>query len=183
MKKWEIVKSKVAYKNKYFCVEEEEFRLKNGATSKYYLIRSLDFVVIIAVEGEYIYMEKVDRYSLRRRIIEIPMGGIEEGESSLQAAKRELKEEMGITAKKYRKIGYIDASKGRSDQKGIIFVAEELTLGAQELDLVEAESNLEVFKMKISEVPELIRSGKITDSHTIAAFTIFMLDYKGQKTS
>ena len=180
MKKWEINKSVTVYENKYFSVVEEDFRLSSGALGKYYLVRSLDFVAIIATEGEYVYMEKVDRYALRKRIIEIPMGGVEEGETPLQAAKRELKEETGIAARRYKKLGYIDASKGRSNNRGIIFVAEDLSFGQQQLDTGERESNLEVCKMKISEISELIRRGKITDSHTIAAFTIFMLNYKGR---
>jgi len=180
MKKWDIVKNTEVYKNEFFSVEEEDFRLSDGGIGKYYLVKSRDFVVIIAIEGEYIFLEEVDRYALRQRIIEIPMGGIEEGESPLQAAKRELKEETGMTARKYHKLGYINASKGRSNQKGIIFVAEDLSFGTQELDVVEGESNLKVFKIKISEMQELIRQGKITDSHTIASFSLFVLNYKGQ---
>lgn len=180
MKKWEIIKSKVVHKNKYFSVVAEDFRLSDGGIGEYYIVRSGDFVVIIAAEDDYIYLEKMDRYTLRKKSIEIPMGGIEGGESPLQAAKRELKEETGITAKKYSKLGYIDGSKGRSDQKGIIFVAEGLNFGEQKRDIMETEGNLQVFKIKISEVQELIRTGKITDSHTIASFTLFMLNYKGQ---
>jgi len=178
MKKWDILKRKEVYKNKYFSVVEEEFRLSDGKTSKYYLVKSCDFVSVVPVEGEHIYMEKMDRYTLRRRIIEIPMGGIEEGETPLAAAKRELKEEMGITAKRFRKLGFFDASKGHSGHKGVLFVAEELTLGEPEPDLVEKESNIEVIKLKLRDVPDLIRQGKITDSHTIASFYLYMLHCK-----
>ena len=45
---------------------------------------------------------------------------------------------------------------------------------------MERESSVKVLKLKISEVSELIRAGKITDSHTIASFSLFMLNYKGQ---
>jgi ADP-ribose pyrophosphatase len=179
MKKWDILNSKIVHKNEYFSVVAEDFRLSSGGIGKYYIVRSPDFVAIIPVEDGHIYFEKMDRYVLRKRLIEIPMGGIEEGETPLAAAKRELKEETGITAKKYRKLGYLDASKGRSDQKGIVFVAEDLSFGKQQLDLVESESGLEMFKVKISDIPELIRRGKITDSHTLASLSLFMVNYKG----
>lgn len=179
MKKWEIVKSRVVHRNKYFHVVAEDFRLLSGGLGRYYIVRSSDFVAVVPVEDGYIYLEKMDRYVLRRRLIELPMGGIEEGETPLAAAKRELREEMGITARKYRKLGYLDASKGRSDQKGIVFVAEGLSFGERQPDLVECESNLELFKVKISDLPDLIRRGKITDSHTLASLSLFMINYKG----
>lgn len=180
MKKWEIVKSKVVHKNRYFSVVMEEFKLANGNLNKYYLLKSQDFVIIIAVQDGYIYLEGMDRYALRKRMIEIPMGNIEEGETPIQAAKRELKEETGIAAKTIKKLGYINTAKGRSNHKGIIFVAENLVFGEQKLDMMEKEGNMKVLKLKISEVEELIRCGKITDADTIASFYLFMLNYKGQ---
>ena len=79
-----------------------------------------------------------------------------------------------------KQIGCLEASKGRSDQKGYIYVAENLSFGEQELDAIEKESDTKIVKLKISEIPALIKNGKITDSHTIASFQLFMLNYKDQ---
>ena len=179
MKKWNVLKSSVVHKNPYFNVVEEEFLLSGGKTGKYYLIKVPDFVAVAAIEEDCIYLVEMERYTLGKRMLEIPMGGVEKGETSLRAARRELREETGIRAKKLKKIGCLEALKGRSSQRFTVFIAEGLSFGEQDLDDVEKDGGVRLVKMKISEIPELIRKGKMTDSHTLAAFQLFMLNYKG----
>jgi ADP-ribose pyrophosphatase len=181
MKKWKVVKSSVVHKNKYFSIISEKFCLNSGGFGKYYLMKMPNFVAVIAMEDDLVYFIEMERYTLKRRILEIPMGGIEKGESPLNAAKRELKEETGITAKKMKEIGCLDSFKGRSDQQFYVFVAEGLSFGEQELDAVEKDGETRVVKLKISEVNDLIRKRKITDAHTLASFQVFMLNYKGSE--
>lgn len=181
-KRWETLTSDVVYENEYFRVVEESFALSDGSAGKYYLLKQPDFVAAIPVEGDTLYLIEMERYVLRKKMLEIPMGGIEPGETPLFAAKRELKEEAGIIAKKFTKIGRSESFKGRTDQCFTIFVAEGLTFGQQELDPVERDAGARVVKKTIKEVEELIRRGKITDAHTLAAFQLFVLNYKGYKS-
>ncbi len=78
-----------------------------------------------------------------------------------------------------KKIGYSQSFKGQSDQGYATFVAEGLSFSSQELDEMEKESGVKVFKVKISDIPDLVRRGKITDSHTLASLSLFMVNYKG----
>ena len=181
MKKWEVIKSSVVHKNRYFSIVEEKFNTSGGGIGKYFLMKLPDFVSVVAVEKGFVYLVEMDRYALKRRILELPMGGIEEGETPLQAARRELREETGITAKRMQEIGCLESFKGRSDQRFNVFIAEELSFGEQELDEVERDSDVRLVKLKIAEVSELIRKGRITDAHTLASFQIFMLNYKSLK--
>lgn len=179
MKKWQVVKKHMVYENPFFSVTEDELLLSDGSKQTYYIMHRRDFVSVVACENDFIYLIEMNRYTLGRDSLEIPMGGIEEKELPLVAARRELKEETGIVAGKMRQIGVCDAFKGQSNQKFYTFIAEDLSFQARDLDIIEKESGLEVRKIKISEISEMIHDGKITDACTIASFQLFMLHYKG----
>jgi len=176
MKNWKTTKSKVVYKCKYFEVLEEDFLLSNARKSdKYYIIKRNDYVVVIPKSEDYLYLVEQCRYTTRSRLLEFAAGTIEKDETPTRAAKREMKEETGITAKKIRKIGWYYAYKGCSSQKAHIFLAEDLEFGKQEPEDLEKEGEIKVKKVKASKIKTLIKSGKIKDIDTIAAFVLFML--------
>jgi ADP-ribose pyrophosphatase len=64
-------------------------------------------------------------------------GAIEKNETPLAVARRELKEEAGITAKKIKRLGWLYSDYGKSDQKGYVFLAEDLKFGEQKPDDLE----------------------------------------------
>jgi 8-oxo-dGTP pyrophosphatase MutT (NUDIX family) len=175
MKNWKTIKSKVAFKCRYFKVLDEDFMMPSGKKHKWFILKKNDYVVVIAKEKNYIYLIEQYRYTTKSKTFEFVAGEIEDGETSLQAARKELKEESGIIAKKMKKVGWYFAYKGCSDQKAHIFLAEDLKFGKQEPDDLEKESGIKVVKLKISEVKEMIKSEKIKDVDTLSAFCLFML--------
>ena len=180
MESWKTIKSKIAFKCKYFKVLEEDFMLPSGKKHKYYILKRSDYVVVVIKENNFLYLVSLYRYTTKARAFEFVAGAVEKNETPLIAAKKELREEAGIIAKKMKKIGWYYAYRGSSNQKGYVFLAEELKFGKQELEDLEKAGGMKVAKFKISEVKEMIKSGKIKDVDTIAAFNMFML--KWQKT-
>jgi len=178
MKGWKTIKSKVAYKCKYFKVVEDDFVTPRGKNYRYYLLKRNDYVIVIAQEGDYFYLTEQYRYTTKSRLLEVVAGAIEKGETPLEAAKKELKEETGIKAKKFRKLGWSYPYYGVTNQKAYIFLATDLKFGKQELKGLEKDSGIKVRKLKISEVAKLIDSGKIKDADTITAFGLFMVKFK-----
>ncbi|MCK4592005.1 NUDIX hydrolase [Candidatus Parcubacteria bacterium] len=177
MKKWKTIKSKLAYNCKYLKIIEEDFLVQSGKTHKYYILKRNDYIIVLAKEKNYLYLIKQYRYTTKSKLLQVVAGAIEKGETPLQAAKKELKEEAGIKAKKIKKLGWFYAYYGCSNQKAYVFLAEDIELGKQKPDELEKEGGIKVVKLKISEVREMIRSGKINDVDTISAFGLFMLKY------
>ena len=175
MKNWQTIKSKVAFECPYFKIVEEDFLAPSKKKHKYYLLKRGDYVVVIAREKNCFYLVELYRYTTKSRAPEFVAGAVEKNETPLQAAKKELREEAGITAKKIKKIGWYFAYRGASDQKAHIFLAEDLKFGEQDLEEMESDEGMKVKKFRISELEEMIKSGKIKDVDTIAAFNLFRL--------
>lgn len=176
MKRWKTIKSNLAYKCKYFKVLDEDFTGPSGKTYKHYIvIKRNDYVIVIARDKEYFYLIEQGRYTVKSKLLQVVAGSIEKGETPLFTAKKELKEEAGITAKKFKKLGWFYAYYGCSNQKAYVFLAENLEFGKQQPDKLEKEGGIKARKLKLSEVEKLIKSGKIRDADTLSAFSLFML--------
>jgi len=178
MKNWKTIKSKVAFECKYFKVFEEDFFMPSGKKHKYYIVKEKDYAIVIAKEDNYFYLIEQYRYTTKSKLLAVVAGAIEIGYTPLATAKKELKEEAGITAKKFKKLGWFYAEYGKSGQKAHVFLAEDLEIGEQKPDDFEKEGGIRRIKLKISEVEKLIKSGRIKDHDTLSALCLFMLKYK-----
>ncbi|HEY5826684.1 MAG TPA: NUDIX hydrolase [Cyclobacteriaceae bacterium] len=105
------------------------------------------------------------RYPLNEWSWEIPEGGGPLDKDVLESAKRELKEETGITANKWTMIQRAHLSNSVSDEEGFIYLAEELTFGETELE--DSEAGMKLWKLSLKEALQLVLDGKITDSLTV----------------
>ena len=105
------------------------------------------------------------RYPLSRYSWEIPEGGCQKGEKPLAAAKRELIEETGFTARHFKKILEMHLSNSSTDERAIIYLATHLRQG------VALPEETEVLKLKwlnLKDALKRIDRGEITDSMTVA---------------
>jgi len=175
MKDWKTIKSKTAFGCKYFKILEEDFILPSGKERKYYFLKTNDYVIVVAKNKEHFYLTEQYRYTTKSRLIHVVAGAIEKNKSPLMTAKKELEEEAGITAKKFKKLGWFYSNYGMSNQKAYVFLAEDLEFGRQKPDGLEKECNIKIKKFKIAEIEKMIRLGEINDHDTLSAFCLFML--------
>ena len=104
------------------------------------------------------------------------MGGAALGSSALASARRELKEETGLSARHWREVMLLDLSNSVTDEYGIVFQARELSHGEPQFDETE---DLSIRRLPFAEVLAMALDGEITDAISVAA--IFHYAYEARK--
>ena len=170
-----INSKKAVYKSKIFTVSEEEATDPSGFKIERAIVRHAGSAVMFAVDDKNrVLLVKQFRLPAEKDLWEIPAGRLDPGEKPLVAAKRELAEETGYTAKKWKKLLSWWPSPGYVSEKMHVFLATDLTKGkATPMEDERIESRW--FKKK--ELDKLIRDGKIEDGKTLIAF-LFWQRYK-----
>jgi 8-oxo-dGTP pyrophosphatase MutT (NUDIX family) len=160
---WKTLSSKRVYKNPWIDVREDQVINPMGNAGIYGVVQCRPAIGIVALTLELeIYLVGQYRYPLDRYSWEIIEGGGEAGESHLESAKRELKEEAGIQAERWELIlNEFHLSNCHSDEKAYIFLAEDLVVTNNEPDETE---ELQVKKIKLTDALEQVDSGFITDA-------------------
>jgi ADP-ribose pyrophosphatase len=164
-----LLSSKVVYQGKVFKVTSDKVKEPNGITATRDVIRHSGSVVILPVDetGDEarVLLERQYRYAAQSYLWELPAGRIDPGESALAGAKRELIEETGYRAKKWKRVLRFYASPGFLDETMEIFLARELSVGEAE---PEDDESIECHLVPLSEAVDMIFSGKIHDGKAIA---------------
>lgn len=170
-----IISSKEVLHNKLFRVVDEVATDPSGFEIHRFIIRHPGSAVMMAVDEEQrILLVRQFRLPAQQDLWEIPAGRLDPGESPLEAAKRELREETGYQAQKWLELVSFWPSPGYVDEKMHLFVAQDLTAGEQ---AQMPDERIEMRWFSQEELGDLIRSGQIHDGKTIIGFFTW-LDYR-----
>lgn len=164
---WQQLSSKEVYDNPWIRVTHEEVITPGKTRGIYGRVHFKNRAVgmIPLDEQGNTWLVKQSRYTLNAYTWEIPEGGAAQGEELLVAAQRELEEECGLRARKWRYLRSIHQSNSVSDETGDIFVAEDVYPGKQALEVTE---DIEVLKLPLEEAIAMVMSNEITDSMSVA---------------
>lgn len=161
-------------------VRKDTVRLPNGNTSTREHIMHVGAVCVVPVtEDGRVYMERQFRYPLDRVISEIPAGKLDSlSEDRLEAAKRELLEETGLTAERWTDMGDYYPSAAYTNERLTMYLAEGLHQHEQRLD---EDEFLNVQLVPLDELVDAVLRGEIADGKTQAALLKAYLILRGRK--
>jgi len=162
------ISSQEVYRCSLFRVTEDEAVDRTGWHMKRSIVRHLGSAVMMAVdEKNRVMLVRQYRMPADRFLWELPAGKTDEGETVQQAAKRELIEETGLRAKKWKKLVSFYPSPGYIEEKMTIFLATGLTQGeSQPME----DERIETRWFTKKELREMIASNKILDAKTMIGF-------------
>lgn len=165
--------SRIAYENPWMTVREDQVRWPDGSTGLYGVVEKPDFAVV-APRGEAgWWMVEQFRYTIGRRVWELPQGGWAPGRTGepLELARAELVEETGLTAETLEHLGHFHASYGFSSQGFDVWLATGLTEGEPRREPTEGDM-VHRF-VRDDELWSMIATGAIVDAHTLVALALY----------
>lgn len=162
--------SKTIHTWKTISLIEEQIILPTGNTITHTTIEHPGASVILPITNDNkIIMVNQFRPSLKKWILELPAGTIENNESPLICAQRELEEETGYHGKSFIELGQFTPLAGFCDEIQHLFIAKELEQTARYS--CDDDEVIEVVTYTVQEIEQKIIKGEITDSKTIACLS------------
>jgi ADP-ribose pyrophosphatase len=187
-----VLSSRISYQGPVFSVTTDEVEEPGGVRARRDVIRHSGSIVILAVDESVnhqpsntpkhnirnnhapkklrkdeprILLERQYRHAAQSMMWELPAGRIDDGETALTAAKRELLEETGYSARRWKRILHFFVSPGFLDETMTIYLAQGLKAGKAQ---PEADERIVTRFFPLSEAKEMAVNGRIRDAKTIA---------------
>jgi ADP-ribose pyrophosphatase len=166
--KAKVLSSRECHTNPVFSVRDEKAIEPGGVKIRRYIVEHRGSAVIMPldVRGRVLLVRQY-RLAARQAMWELPAGRIDEGETPLKAARRELIEETGLRAKQWKKLAEFYPSPGFLTEKMTVYLATGLRMG----DACPMEDErIECHWFTVAELDELIRAGKLLDGKTLIGY-------------
>ena len=184
--KAQLLSSEVVFEGSLFRVLRDKLIEPDGLHSERDVIRHNGSVMILAIDSSkskknpWIVMERQYRHAANQYLLELPAGKLEAGEDPLAGAKRELAEETGYSAKKWKPLVEYYASPGFLGESMKVFLAEGLVAGDAR---PEEDEKIEFRLVKLADVLKMIEKGAIKDGKTLTSVLLYarLQGSKGKK--
>ncbi|HUR86677.1 MAG TPA: NUDIX hydrolase [Solirubrobacteraceae bacterium] len=150
------------FEGSQFSVRIERFGYADGDEVEREIVRRVDAAAVVAHDGECVWLVRQPREALEQTTLELPAGKIDEGESPLESAKRELAEEIGREAEHWTEVKTYYSSAGFSDEAVHVFCATGLRDSDVEADPAE---RIEVVRWPLADLDAAIAA--TNDAKTI----------------
>src|SRR5690349_11595492 len=165
---WTVLDAEVRYENRWIRVTEHKVLNPSGNPGIYGVVhfKSVAIGVLPIDRDGCVHLVGQYRFALDAFSWEMPEGGGALDVDPLDSAKRELREETGLVARRWTELLRIHTSNSVCDEHGIVWLAWDMVQAEAEPEDTEA---LTVVRMPFACLLDLVLSGGITDSMTVAA--------------
>ena len=165
----ETIATKHIYKGSIFDVRVDTIREGEIEYQRDIIAHSGSGVIVPVFDDGTVALVRQYRHAAGKSLLEIPAGSLDEGESPETGARRELEEEIGVTAENFEQIAAFYVSPGFLTEKMYVFLATGLKETSQSLD---DDEIVEIERVTFERAFEMIRNGEIEDAKTIVGLTM-----------
>lgn len=165
---WQLKSIRAIYENPWIKVDEHQVINPAGNDGIYGTVEFKNRavgIVPLAENGD-TWLVGQFRYPLQAYHWEIPMGGAPAGESLVDCALRELKEETGLSAANVTPLCHLHLSNSITNEEGVVFIARDLQQGVAEFEETEV---ITIRRLPFKEAFDMVMAGEITDAISVAA--------------
>jgi len=168
------------YRNRWMRVREDEILRSNGQRGIYGVVEKDDCATILPLDQGRVWLVEQFRYAIQERALELPQGGWEmEVDDPEELARGELREEIGMNAAQMIPLGTTWIAYGYARQLQHVYLATGLTPTERDPDA--EEHDMIVRTVPIADFEQMMLTGAIRDTCTIAAWGLYLMWKARQK--
>jgi ADP-ribose pyrophosphatase len=156
----------VVYANPWVTVEAHEIVHPNGSAGEHVYVRVGAACAVVVLDGDDVLLERQVRFAVDAEVVEIVKGGAAAGESALDCARRETREEIGVEASRWDSLGVLFEVPSIIGAALTVYLARNCTFVPA---CPEGVESIERFRMPFAQAVEQARSGGIDDAISAAA--------------
>lgn len=161
---------KTVYRGPVFSVESGVLSEPGGVRARRDIVRHSGSVAVLPVQEDgRVLLIRQYRCVFKAQVIELPAGRIDPGETALQAAKRELREEAGLGARRWERLLRILPTPGFCSETVTLYRARGFFPSRAEPD---PDERIEILTLPLARALRLIERGEIEDAKTVVALLL-----------
>ncbi|MCX6004173.1 MAG: NUDIX hydrolase [Chloroflexi bacterium] len=168
-----LISSKTVFEGRAVRLRIDTIEKSSGVQTTREIVEHADCIAVVVLDDkDNVIMERQYRTATGKVLLEIPAGGMEEGESPEDAVRRELQEEIGYLPGKVTSLGGFYAAPGYCTEYLHLFLATDLVqshLTAEDTD------EIEIVRVPVSQIKSLIEQGEICDAKSVAGLLRFLI--------
>lgn len=161
---WTVESSERLHEDEFVEVWLDEVVKPDGEPGRYATMRMRPGVAVLALDAEgFVHLVRMFRYAVGKECVEVVQGMIDEGEEAAGAARRELREELGVEAEELTDLGLVDAITSQVFSPARLFLARGLTFGEPDRETTE---RMRPVRVELGEAVRMVMDGEITQGTT-----------------